>query len=276
MKYTTECIVTDELILSYRHYQGRGDETLVLFHGFGQTNILFESFIPSVLHHYSVIAIDLFFHGESIVKKSEKDHISDDCWNELFNQLLEKHQVNRFSLLSYSMGSRFVVTLLKTHAARINKIVLIAPDGFGNNAWFNVATSTAAARFVFQYSMQHPLWIQLMLRALGSVGIFNSITKRFIERNLESDELRKKIYASWVYFRSLAIRKEDFVEWVNKNEIRFICFCGKDDQLVARKTMQLLCTQTGAPYVELDLAHHKMVQALEKRELLDFLISDWK
>lgn len=274
--YTEERIVTDELILSYRNYKGGGDETLVLFHGFGQTNVLFESFIPSLLSHYSVIAIDLFFHGESSVKKSEKDHISVDCWNELFNQLLEKHQMNRFSLLSYSMGSRFVVTILQTYAARINKIVLIAPDGFGNNFWFNVATSTYLTRFVFQYSMQHPLWIQLMVRVLGAIGIFNAITIRFIERNLESAEHRKKIYASWVYFRKLTIRKEDFVEWVMKNEIRFMCFCGKEDQLVAKKAMELLCTQTGAPYIELDLAHHKMVQALERRELLDFLISDRK
>jgi len=176
--------------------------------------------------------------------------------------------------LSYSMGSRFVVALLNTYAARINKIVLIAPDGFGNNFWFNVATSTQVTRFVFRYTMQHPLWIQVMVHMLGAIGIFNSVTKRFIERNLESSELRKKIYASWVYFRKLAIRKEEFVVLIRKNKINLMCFCGKEDQLVAKKAMKLLCKQTEAYYVEFDLAHHKMVQTLEKPELLAFLISD--
>lgn len=274
--YTTERIVKDEFILSYRYYRGEREETLVAFHGFGQTNILFETFIPSVLSYYSVVAIDLFFHGESSVKESGKHYLSVEGWNELFSQLLEKHHIDRFSLLSYSMGSRFVVRLLNMYASRINKIALIAPDGFGNNFWFNVATSTYLTRFVFEYSMWHPMWIQLMVRVLGSVGIFNAITKRFIERNLESDELRKRIYASWVYFRKLTILKSDFVEGVNKNKIRFICFCGKEDQLVARKSMELLCTQTGATYVELDLAHHKMIQALDRSELLEFLVSDRK
>ncbi|WP_018344788.1 alpha/beta hydrolase [Cytophaga aurantiaca] len=272
--YTTERIVTDDLILSYRYYKGGQQETLVAFHGFGQTNVLFESFVPSVLPYYSVIAVDLFFHGGSGANTDNTDYISIDRWNALFNQILTKHAIKRFSLLSYSMGSRFVVTLLNNYAARINKVVLIAPDGFGNNFWFRVATSTKITRSVFQYTMWHPFWIQAVVRILGAAGIFNAITKRFIERNLESEEHRKKVYVSWVYFRKLTITKNDFIRFINQYKIKLMCFCGKEDQLVSKKSLQVLCDETQAQYVELDLAHHKMVQALEKNELIDFLISN--
>lgn len=274
MNHTTERIVTDERTLSYRYYKGANKQLLVVFHGFGQTNVVFESFIDSVLPYYSVVAIDLFFHGESIAEVNKIDHLSIKSWNELFDKILVKHQINRFSLLSYSMGSRFVVTLLNVYASRINKIVLIAPDGFGNNFWFNVATSTKITRRVFDYTMKYPNWIRVAVNMLGAVGLFNSITKRFIERNLESESHRKKIYVSWVYFRKLVIAKKDFVELIRKYEINLISFCGKSDQLVAKKTIKLLCDQTLARYVELDLAHHKMITALERSELIDFLISD--
>lgn len=272
---TSDLIVIDELKLSYRFYKGDTKDTLVTFHGFGQTSIVFESFIPSVLPYYSVVAIDLFFHGESTIEDNEVNYISIERWNTIFEQILIKHQISRFSLLSYSMGSRFIVTLLNVYAPRISKIALIAPDGFGNNFWFNVSTSTQLTRFIFRYSMQHPLCIQIVVRMLGAVGIYNSITKRFIERNLESAKNRMKIYTSWVYFRKLTIRKDDFVELILNNEINFICFCGKEDQLVAKKKMELICNKTNACYIELNLAHHKMIQVLGKEKLVDFLISDW-
>jgi len=272
--YTEERIVHDKLILSYRYYQSENSEMIFLFHGFGQTKDLFEIFVPSVLPYYSVIAVDLFFHGKSTVNEKDNDPISINRWNALFNKIVERHVINKFSLLSYSMGSRFVVTLLNAYAARINKIVLIAPDGFGNNFWFSAATSTKLTRSVFQLTMEQPSWIHLMVRIFGAIGIFNSITKRFIDRNLKSGEHRKKIYASWIYFRKLTISKNDFVRLICKNKIELMCFCGKEDQLVAKKTVQKICTETGARYVELDLAHHKMVQALEESALICFLISD--
>jgi pimeloyl-ACP methyl ester carboxylesterase len=272
--YTEERIVTDDSTLSYRYYKGATEEIIFLFHGFGQTNLLFESFIPTVLPSYSVIAVDLFFHGGSYVKEKDLNNLSISSWNDLFARMLDKHHINRFSLLSYSMGSRFVVTLLNTYASQINKIVLIAPDGFGNNFWFNVATSTAATRFVFRYTMRHSLWIKLTVSFLGAIGIFNSITKRFIQRNLENAAHRKKVYDAWVYFRKLSISKKDFVTLIRKNNIRVMCFCGKEDQLVARKTIALISKETDAHYIELDLAHHKLIQALDRNELIDFLISD--
>jgi pimeloyl-ACP methyl ester carboxylesterase len=272
--YTVEHIFTDGLLLSYRYYKGGKNETLFLFHGFGQTNMLFESFIPSVLPNFSIVAVDLFFHGESTVETNSVDYISIDRWNSLFDQILLKHQVNRFSLLSYSMGSRFVVTVLNEYATRINNIVLIAPDGFGNNFLFNVATSAKLTRSVFRFTMEHPFWIQVVVRILGATGIFNSITKRFIDRNLESAEHRKRIYASWTHFRKLTVGRNDFVKLILGNQIKLMCFCGKEDQLVAKRTIEHICSETAARYVELDLAHHKMVQALENSVLIDFLISD--
>jgi pimeloyl-ACP methyl ester carboxylesterase len=272
--YTEERIVHDELILSYRYYQSEHSEVIFLFHGFGQTKGLFETFVPSILPYYSVIAIDLFFHGESTVNDNSIDAISINRWNALFNQIVEKHVINRFSLLSFSMGSRFLVALLHAYATRINKIVLIAPDGFGNNFWFSVAASNKLTRSVFQFTMEQPSCLQLMVHIFGAIGIFNSITKRFIDRNLKSGEHRKKIYASWIYFRKLIISKDDFVRLICKNEIELMCFCGKEDQLVSKKSVEQICNQTSAHYLELDLAHHKLIQALENRALIEFFISD--
>lgn len=274
MDYTTEQLTEGGFTLSYRYYSGNKKETLFLFHGFAQSNAVFDSFAVSLLNDYSVISVDLFFHGESTVEAEEIGPVSIQRWNVLFDRILIKHQIDHFSLLSYSMGSRFVVTLLHAYASRITQIVFIAPDGFGNNFWFRVATSTAVTRFIFKSTMQNPAWIKVLVRMFGAVKIFNSITIRFIERNLESPEHRKNIYRSWVYFRKLTIPSKEFIICMRIYNIRFMCFCGSNDQLVAKDSLKIVCEQTGGCYMEADLAHHKMLYVLEMPELNRFLISD--
>lgn len=273
MKFNSEIISTETHKLSYRYYSG-GKKALFLFHGFGQTSDIFKDFIPTVIHEYSVISIDLFFHGNSKVVQYRSNFISIDEWNQLFENILQKHSIQAFSFLSFSIGSRFVFAALHKYSARIQRIALIAPDGFGNNFWFRIATSNALCRGMFKFVLTFPFPILFFGKVFHAVGIINNSTYRFIQKSLLIKEDRDRIYKTWTYFRKLNITQEEFVHVLHTHAIKTLFATGEKDELVAFRAIKKISIQVQAEYIELPLAHAKMIQAISLDAVKDFLIAN--
>lgn len=260
--------------LVYYFYDTGCKETLFLFHGFGQSNVVFQPYLASFASHFNIIVIDLFFHGESIVDSNTKDFISISEWNSLFQSILEKHSIQSFSCIAYSIGARFVNTLLEKQARQLKRIVFIAPDGFGNTVWFRLVTSTKFTRYLFKKSMEDPSIILLILNVFSFFNLYNQQTIRFIKRNLESLDHRQKIYYTWTYFRNLKIKKSDFVKNITEHAILFLCICGTQDEMVAQDVLKEMCMATSSKFVIIDLPHKKMLEAIQLQAVSDFLIFD--
>lgn len=269
----TETIIFEDVSVSYTYYQG-GDPFLFLFHGFGQTPDIFTSVIPEMRASYSIIAFDLFksLHNEP----TAQDFISADQWNAIIEQLCKRYSIQALSVISFSMGTRFATSMLMQHAARIQRMVLIAPDGFGNTYWFRMATATYVTRKIFKAVMKYPVWIKRFAHMLYHIGLLNQITYRFVERNLETKSVTEKIYSTWVYVRKLGIIKHYFVSTMNEYGIKVLFVLGKYDQLVAAAAIKEMAISVHAQVIELESAHHKLVQAIDGREVKRFLVSDRK
>jgi pimeloyl-ACP methyl ester carboxylesterase len=258
--------------LSYYFYDNNCSETLFLFHGFGQSSEFFQPYVVSFSPYYNIVIVDLFFHGESIVDSNTKDHISIVDWNRLFQTIVEKHFVQSFTCVAYSIGARFVNTLLQKYASQIKRIVFIAPDGFGNTLWFRIATATVFSRYLFKYVMKNPSSILLFMKVLSFLNCYNSQTIRFIERNLEFSNHREKIYNTWTYFRTLKIAQEDFVQIIKQFNILFMCLCGSQDEMVAQDVLKEICAVTNSEFIVIDLPHKKMFEAIKLQSVQNFLI----
>jgi len=275
MIYNPESILTKHYKLSYKVYPG-GEKYLFLFHGYGQSTDIFESFIPTVLSHYTVIAIDLFFHGDSEVLQKNKNFISIGELNQLFGEILQRYSVHTFSMLSFSIGSRFIFAIFHTYSNQIDRIALIAPDGFGNTFWFRMATSNVLCRAVFKLALTFPFLITYPARFFNGIGIINDATSNFIQKSLQSKKERERIFNTWVYFRKLKMHSAAFVNKIKAASIQLFFATGSKDELVAHHTIQKISIQLHAPYIELPFAHAKMVQAISLEELRIFLIADRK
>jgi pimeloyl-ACP methyl ester carboxylesterase len=262
----------DNCKLSYYFYDNNCSDTLFLFHGFGQSSEVFQPYFVLFAPYYNIIVVDLFFHGESIINSTTKDHISITDWNHMFQAIVKKHSIQFFSCIAYSIGARFVNTLLQKYASQIKRIVFIAPDGFGNTVWFRIATATIISRFLFKYTMKHPSGILLIMKALSFLNFYNPQTIRFIERNLEFADHRQKIYNTWTYFRTLKIAQGDFVQIINQFNISFMCLCGSQDEMVAQDALKEICAVTSSEFITIDLPHKKMYEVIQFQSVQDFLI----
>ncbi len=272
--YHTEYICDKEYMLSYRYSASLSKNVLFLFHGFGQSNQVFEPFILNVLSDYTVISVDLFFHGGSVIDASSVDFLTVEKWNVLFRKIIEKHNIERFSILAYSMGARYAMTTLFKHATFIDKIVLIAPDGFGSNFWMKLATSTHASRIVFKVFLEFTFLIKLLSLITKWIGIIDTATYRFVNKNIASKEQRGQLYHSWVTVRNLFISTQEFVTFVKSNGIKCIAVIGMRDQFVAAGTVKDVCIKTDSNYIEVDASHKNTLQNIYSLEVMSFLISD--
>ncbi len=273
--YADKEIVTESYKLSYKLYSG-GERYLFLFHGFGQSSSVFETFISYVSSEFTVISIDLFFHGKSIILDEKENVISFETWNAIFDKLLKRYSISRFSMLSFSIGARFIISVFQDKKSAVDSIVLIAPDGFGNNIWFTIATSTIITRSVFKWSLSNPAIIRFLTGTFNFLGITDSVTKRFIEKNIETTEQRTKIYNTWVYFRMLKMPAKQFIEELNSSDVKLMCLVGMNDELVAKENIRKICMKTDSIFIELDYPHYKMIQATELIRVREFLISNRK
>src|SRR5436190_11038806 len=109
------------------HYSefGRGNKVLICFHGFGQTSVHFHEMEDVFKEEYKIYSFDLFYHGKSFWHDKDTP-LSKDFWRELMQKFILEKNIDRFSLLGFSMGGKFVLATLEKFSAKIDKIILIA------------------------------------------------------------------------------------------------------------------------------------------------------
>src|ERR1022692_1867731 len=105
------------------HVYGHGDKTLFAFHGFGRAGTDFKVLEPTFGNDYIIISFDLFFHGESDYPMNpEKINFNEDDLKALINQYLTTNNIERFSLLGYSIGGRISLKLIELFQDEIDNV----------------------------------------------------------------------------------------------------------------------------------------------------------
>lgn len=184
--------------LAYRK-RGRGPETLIAFHGFGQNSDMFSPTSEAAGHRFTVVAVDLFFHGDSRCASSQL--LTKTDWQRLIGAFLNAQRIRRFSLMGFSLGGRFALATIEAFADRLDQLILIAPDGITHSVWYRLATTTRVGRWLFRYGLSHLSALNQLGHALVRVGLLNRTAMRFAELSLSTSVQRMLVYTVWTQFR---------------------------------------------------------------------------
>src|ERR1035437_5613420 len=105
--------------LKYKDYKmrcqvfGNGAKTMLAFHGFGRDGDDFKVLEPSLGRAYRIISFDLFYHGKSDSPMNvEAINLSIEDLKVMINGFLLENNIERFSLLAYSLGGRISLELI--------------------------------------------------------------------------------------------------------------------------------------------------------------------
>jgi pimeloyl-ACP methyl ester carboxylesterase len=220
-------------VLAYRRF-GRGSRTLVAFHGFGQDSSVFLPLETAIGSTYTVLAIDLFFHGQS---QWPADWPADRLltktdWTTMLTALLKQEQVGRLSVIGFSLGGRFALTTVETLAHRTDELMLLAPDGVTVSFWYWLATRSMAGQWLFRRSLANLTILSRFGNRLTALGLLNRTRLRFAEGALANPAQREQVYLSWLKFRRLQPDLPQMSSLITAHAIDVNVFTGVYDRIV--------------------------------------------
>jgi pimeloyl-ACP methyl ester carboxylesterase len=242
-KLTTSSPMTESCFIEYNgsrlHYvkAGRGKETLLFFHGFGQDHSVYVPLIQSLATHYQLYIFDLFFHGKSTWGHGE-NALEKKEWQAFMKLVLEKHTIGSFSVVGFSMGGKFALTTLELFAPGINRLFLIAPDGIRTSFWYSMATYPILLRKFFKGMISNYARFEKLARTLNKLKLADSGLVRFADYQMGTEEKRKRVYYSWVVFRHLSFDLRKIARLINENDVDTTIIVGRFDKVIMPQNMK--------------------------------------
>ncbi|SMB88311.1 alpha/beta hydrolase fold [Hymenobacter roseosalivarius DSM 11622] len=244
--------------LHYRTY-GTGPRIVLAFHGYGQSEGHWRSIAAVLGDRTTLYSFDLFHHGSSRLAKIDAP-LTKTRLGELLEQFLAENQIEKFSLLAFSMGAKFALTAVEHFPGRVEKIWLIAPDGLQRQFWYSLATYPPWMRGVLGRAVLRPQRLLRFLNALGERRVVDTNLIRFAEWQLESREKRLRVYRSWVGFRLLVFSLKDLARILNEHQVPVTFFLGKYDRVIPHAGLQrFIGSLRQARTVLLDTGHAGLI-----------------
>ncbi|MFB9863647.1 alpha/beta hydrolase [Rufibacter immobilis] len=258
---------TIQLKSSKLHYRvmGNGPKALLAFHGYGQEGHYYDAMARTLHPEYTVYAVDLFFHGQSTLSKADLP-LSKKKLQEFIQELLAREKINRFSVMAFSMGGKFALTVLERFHARMDELYLIAPDGIRTHLLYSIATYPGWLQGLFKRIVLRPTRFFKTLSWLERRQWVNSGLVKFANWQMDSPQKRLRVYRSWTGFSKLTFDTRSIVRLLNQSNIQVTIFLGKYDQIISQKRLQVFLNA---------LKRHKLVVLQTGHTNLLYTVATW-
>lgn len=249
-------------IISYKNssihvsFFGDGNEWLFCFHGYGENANSFEVLQNTLGKKYTLAAMDLPYHGET--KWNEGLLITPDDLFNIIQQIIHLNpqiNVSKFSLLAFSLGGRVALHLLQTIPQKIERVVLIAPDGLHRNLWYMLGTQTLIGNKLFSYTMKHPQWFFSLMNMGGKLGLLNKSIIKFVHHYLDDAEERWSLYQRWTTMRKFKPNSSAVTNAISKYNIPVRLLFGRHDRIILRKRSVFFHNNKNVKVTVIDAGH---------------------
>ena len=230
----------EEKLLDYRGSKinylllGSGFKLAFCFHGYGESVGSFSFLEKHVGVNYTFIAIDLPFHGKNVWDE-RNDFLIDDLIN-IVNQILSENDLRKrelsLTLMGFSLGGRIALSLFQAMPDKIEKIILLAPDGLKVNFWYWLSTQTWIGNKFFSFTMKHPGWFFGFLKLANFLRLVNASIFKFVNFYIGDKEVRRLLYLRWTSLRKLKPISNKIKSLVRQNKIKVELVYGKYDRII--------------------------------------------
>lgn len=237
---------------------GSGSKILFAFHGFSESAKSFTVLEPSLGTQYTVIAIDLPYHG--LTNWVEHTHFAPDDILSIIRLFLAERSFTRFSVLGFSMGAKCALHITDHLAEDIDDLFLFAADGIKTNPVYNVAVYPAWGRGLFKTTIKHPAWMFALLNLAGKFKLLSPWLKKFARVHMETEEKRQRLYDTWMSMRAFNTDITEVKLKIREYNIMVYLFFGERDEVIPMKV---------AEFFAAGLPHYKLVKLERGHYFLD-------
>lgn len=235
---------------------GQGDELWLAFHGYGQVAEVMLKFLRVMRPNARILSFDLPLHGHTTVKKRKAVGVGDLA--ELQSKALIETGFKKCSMIGFSLGGKLVLKLVELVPAKLDRIVLIAPDGLKTNPLYWFVTNTVVGRWIFQFFIAFPLPLLGTSKLLATTRLMNPKIHEFAAIHLKTRPRRQKVLDSWMMFRHIKPSLDQVRKKIWRYHIKLTLVFGERDRVIHPKLAAKLSGQNckTAELIILDLGHN--------------------
>ncbi|MBL8336479.1 MAG: alpha/beta fold hydrolase [Rhodoferax sp.] len=129
---------------------------ILMIHGFAASLHTWEPWAQALAGPFRVLRLDL--PGSGLSAPDARGNCRDDRTVALLGALLDQRGIRRAHLLGHSIGGRIAWTFAATHPERVDRLVLLAPDGFASPGFaYGQAPEVPAMLGLMRYVLPAPL-----------------------------------------------------------------------------------------------------------------------
>jgi len=165
------------------HVRDSGPKTapaVIFLHGFGASLHTWEPWANTLAKDLRVIRIDL--PGSGLSLPDPTGDYTDKRSLQIINALMDKLGLARASLVGNSIGGRIAWTFAGTYPNRVDKLVLVSPDGF------------ASPGFEYGKTPEVPMMVKLMSVALPKALLTMSLKPAYANPEVMTDALATRYH----------------------------------------------------------------------------------
>ena len=252
---------------------GNGHKILLAFHGFNNDAEDFKVFEKTFGNEYTIVAVNLFFHGKSHAKNHlvEKGFSIYDLKN-LFDEIADLFRAEKYSLMGYSLGGRIVLKLIEIYPEKIENIFLLAPDGIRISFMYRFLTQTFQGNKLLKRVVDNPSIFFALASFLRWTGLLGEKKYQFTLGNYDSKTKREKVYLVWMTLRKIISSNTEVKKVISKYKIPVHLFFGKYDLIIPESTGKKF--QKGMEiYIYLNVLEsgHKLLKENTVKEISEIL-----
>jgi len=235
----TRHIFENEAVKLHYNQFGTGEHKMLCFHGFGMHGEQFNALEPAFGSKYTFYGFDLFFHKQTRLKDQSlqtiKKGLSKKDLAGIITAFCEREHIDRFSVISYSMGSHYATTIVEELAPRINEYIVAAPSSINPGRLVKYLSKNKIGNKILEKVALNENALINMLRLFKRLRLVDDVGRDILLKEINTPELRFNLYACFTYLRFLSTDEPKLIKMLEKYAIKCIFIFGKHDKMYPPK-----------------------------------------
>ncbi|MBI5370906.1 MAG: alpha/beta hydrolase [Sphingobacteriales bacterium] len=220
------------------HYSvsGNGGKNVICFHGYGESSSHYDFLQAYVGPAFSLFSIDLPFHGKTVW--AEKGPLTPGDLVDITEKILSENgatnagENDRVTLIGFSLGARMALRFFQERPEKVEKLILLAPDGLKVNFWYWLATQTRAGNKLFAATMKRPGWFFGILKLMKKLHLVNSSIFKFVHYYIGDPEVRHLLYNRWTVLSKIKPSVSQIKKAIREHQTAVRLIYGKHDRII--------------------------------------------
>ncbi|WP_421943023.1 alpha/beta fold hydrolase [Pedobacter sp.] len=264
--------------LAYLNYYkfGSGAKIMLCFHGYGMHGKQFKMLEEKLGNEYTFYGFDLFFHKGTKLKDINlatiKKGITKVELSKFISDFCENQQIDKFSVIGYSMGTHYAVALTEILYNRIENFIIIAPAALKPGKMVKFFSKNKIGNKALEKLVLSEKALINLLKFCKRFNFVDDIGYNILLKEINTADLRLSLYACFTYLRLLDTDKNKLHQILKEEPIKAFFISGNRDKMYPPAIAELFCKNLPNAHTIVLNENHEMLNQPFVDELTKVLL----